>query len=59
MEQHQKENFVQCDVKSEVRGRAKQMFGFVVQKEFKGIMELKTTSRTIVKFQWAGENEHM
>jgi len=59
VEQHQKENFVRCDVKFEVGGRAKPMFGFVVQKECKGIMELNMTSRTIINCQWDGENEHV
>ena len=49
MEQHQKEKFVRCGVKSEVGRRTKLMFGFVVQKEFKGIIKLNKTSRTIVK----------
>ena len=59
MEQHQKEKSVQCDVKSEVGGRAKPMFGLVVQKECKDILESNKTSRTIVKFQWDGENEYV
>ena len=59
MEQHQKENFMRCDVKSEVGGRAKPMFGFVVQKKCNGIMKLKKISRTAVKIQWDGENEHV
>ena len=59
MEQHQKEKFVRCDVKFEVGGRARPMFGFVMQKEYKGIMELNMSSCTIVKFQLDGENEHV
>ena len=59
MEQHHKEKFVRYDVKSEVEGRAKPMFGFVVQKKCNGIMELNKTSRTIVKFQWEVENEYV
>ena len=59
MEEHQKEKCVRCDVKCEVVGRAKSIFGFVLQKECKGIMEVNMTSHTIVNFQWDGENENV
>ena len=59
VEQHQKEKFVRYDVKCEVGGHAKPMFGFVLQKECKGIMELNMISYTIVKFQLDEVNEHV
>ena len=59
MERYQKEKFVRYGVKSKVGGRAKLMFGFVVQKECKSIIELNKTNRTIVKLQLDGENEHV
>ena len=46
---------MRCGEKSEVGGRIKSMFEFVVQKECKGIIELNKTSRTIVKFQLNGD----
>ena len=46
-------------VNQEVEGRAKSMFGFALQEEYYDIMELNKINRTIVKFQWDEENEHV
>ena len=52
-------NKILCDVvkKFEVGGCIQPMFGFIVQKECKGIIELNKTSRTIVKFQLNGDEQ--